>query len=85
MYELCVCVNIQIDTHTKISMHQYLLTTYIYRPHPKDGEGNVSSLCVSSYLGGGVPTFQGGGYLPFRVGVPTFPGLDRVGTPHLGR
>ena len=55
-----------------------------YRPHPKDGEGNVFSLSVSSHLEGG-----GGTYLPGRGvptfpgldgGVPTFPGLDRGGT-----
>ena len=50
-----------------------------YRPHPKDGEGNVFSLSVSSHLGRGVPTYSGldwgGTYLPRSGrgggGVPT--------------
>ena len=40
---------------------------HFYRPHPKDGEGNIFSLSVSSHLGGGayLPSRQGGGtYLP---------------------
>ena len=51
-----------------------------YRPHPKDGEGNVFSLSVSSHLGGGggVPTLRsgwwgGGTYSQVWIrGVPTF-------------
>ena len=34
--------------------------------------GYIITLCVSSHLGGGVPTFRPGG-------VPTFPGLDGGG------
>ena len=38
--------------------------THNYRPHPKDGEGNIFSLCVSSHLDGG----RGGG-TPSQVQV----------------
>ena len=59
----------------------------IYRPHPKDGDGNVYSLSISWHLGGGRGT-----YLPGR-GVPTFsrwggrylPSQVWMGSTHLPR
>ena len=52
------------------------VTPGYYRPHPKDGEGNVFSLCVSSHLDGGYP-IHWWGILPSQVqgaGGTPFPG-----------
>ena len=48
-----------------------------YRPHPKDGEGNIFTLCVSPHLDGG-----GGGGYPILLtggggGGTSIPGQDR--------
>ena len=73
---------------------------HFYRPHPKDGEGTVFSLFVSShprggYLpwpGGRLPTLAGGGVVPTlaRWRLPTLAEegvtyLGRVGLPTLGQ
>ena len=66
-----------------------------YRPHPKDGEGNIFTLCVSTHLDGG----GGGGrgvshHRSGQGGTPLYPGLDGEypipgvdggGTPQTGR
>ena len=50
---------------------------FCYRPHPKDGEGNIFSLFViCQFTPGGTPFSRWGGTL--------FPGLDRGGTPFPG-
>ena len=46
-----------------------------YCPHPKDGEGNIFSLCVSSHLDGGGGG-GGGNPIHWQGGTP-FPGLPR--------
>ena len=49
-----------------------------YRPHPKDGEGNIFTLCVSSHLD------WGGGVTPSQVwtgGVPHSRSERGAGTP----
>ena len=67
---------------------------YYYRPHQKDGEGNIFTLCVNLHLdwgGGGypIPGLDGGishprsgwwGYPPAQdwMGCPLWPGLDGV-------
>ena len=49
----------------QLLIHSNRHWSHFYRSHPKDGEGNIFSLCVSSHLDGG-----GGGYLIHWWGVP---------------
>ena len=58
--------------HYRCAMKHISPCADIYRPHPRDGEGNSFSLFVSSHLRGeGVPTLDRGGggkYLGWWMG-----------------
>ena len=91
LFRLMVCTNKYFSCSANLSnsslRHMFWkIQNFLFTDRVRSTRGgNVFSLCVSSHLGGGVPTFRVVGGVPtfpgLDGGVPTFPGLDRGGVP----